>query len=81
MFTALVNSGTLVALTPQIHIHKDFYEKAWQLFKEMAANTDPVLTKDYRDNLNTSRKYAIAILEHFDKKGLTKMEGEGRIIL
>jgi selenocysteine-specific elongation factor len=81
MFAALVSGGTLVALTPQIHIHKDYYEKAWELFVDMASDAELVLTKDYRDNLGTSRKYAMAILEYFDKKGLTKMEGEGRVLL
>jgi selenocysteine-specific elongation factor len=84
MFAALVSGGILVTLTPQIHIHKDFYEQAWELFVSMAQDTSSVpglvLTKDYRDRLGTSRKYAMAILEYFDKKGLTKMEGEGRVL-
>jgi len=81
MFGALVSQGVLVALTPQIHLHKDFYNQALELFKTMATETSEVLTKDYRDRLGTSRKYAMAVLEYFDKKGITKMVGEGRILL
>lgn len=81
MFGALVSGGTLVALTPQIHLHKDFYQQALELFQIMSTETPQVLTKDFRDRLGTSRKYAMAVLEHFDKKGLTKMVGEGRVLL
>ncbi|MCL2754061.1 MAG: SelB C-terminal domain-containing protein, partial [Defluviitaleaceae bacterium] len=72
---------TLIALTPQIHMHKDFVEKALETFKRMATENELVLTKDYRDNLDTSRKFAMAILEYFDKKGATKMIGDGRVLL
>ncbi|MCL2350843.1 MAG: SelB C-terminal domain-containing protein, partial [Defluviitaleaceae bacterium] len=81
MFAAMTASGELVALTPQIHIHKDHYAAALDIFKTMAASNPQVLTKDYRDTLDTSRKFALAILEHFDKQGMTKMIGEGRILL
>jgi selenocysteine-specific elongation factor len=81
MFAALISQGTLIALTPQIHMHKDHYNTALELFHRMAQETDEVLTKDYRDNLGTSRKFAMAILEYFDKLGITKMIGEGRVLV
>ncbi|MCL2855156.1 MAG: selenocysteine-specific translation elongation factor [Defluviitaleaceae bacterium] len=81
VFGAMVSGGVLVALTPQIHLHRDFYDKAFDTFKTMAGNAPEVLTKDYRDELGTSRKYAMAILEYFDKKAITKMTGEGRVLL
>jgi len=81
MFSALVGQGVLVALTPQAHIHKDFYRQSLDLFKTMASEAPEVLTKDYRDRLGVSRKYAMFLLEHFDKMGITKMVGEGRVLL
>ncbi|MDR2166486.1 MAG: selenocysteine-specific translation elongation factor [Clostridiales bacterium] len=81
MFAALVAAGDLVAITPQIHLHKSHYNAAFAQFADMAAKAPEVLTKDFRDALNTSRKFAMAILEYFDKAGLTKMTGEGRILL
>jgi len=81
MFGALVSQGVLIALTQQAHIHKDFYGVALGLFKTMAAEAPEVLTKDYRDRLGVSRKYAMFLLEHFDKAGITKMVGDGRVLL
>ncbi len=80
-FDALIASGVLVALTPQIFIHADFYNKAFAAFSALAAQKGEVALGDFRDAIESSRKYAMAILEYFDKKGLTKKEGEGRRLL
>jgi hypothetical protein len=50
------------------------------LFREMAAGGRTVQAGQFRDDLGTSRKVAIAILEHFDKISLTKAVGEGRTL-
>jgi len=78
--TALMTNGTLVALTPQILIHKEQYLAAFRIFEEMAS-VAPVALGVYRDRLGVSRKYAVAILEHFDKRGFTRLEGEARILV
>ncbi|MCL2575636.1 MAG: selenocysteine-specific translation elongation factor [Defluviitaleaceae bacterium] len=79
-FAAMLSQGKLIAITPQIHLHNEHCDAALAIFKEMAAQGGEVLTKDFRDKLDTSRKFAMAILEYFDKKGITKMVGEGRIL-
>jgi selenocysteine-specific elongation factor len=50
------------------------------MFREMAAEGRTVLASQFRDGLGTSRKVAVAILEHFDKISLTKAVGEGRTL-
>jgi len=80
ILTSLLASGTLIALTSQIFIHKDFYNKAIDKFTEMY-NDEPITLGSFRDELKISRKYAVAILEHFDKKNITKLQGEARILL
>ena len=81
VFQSLVKSGELVALTPQIHVLKKFYDEALQLFLTLAEAKDEVLLADFRDAIAASRKYALAFLEYFDKKGITKKVGEGRILV
>jgi selenocysteine-specific elongation factor len=34
----------------------------------------------FRDLLNTSRKYALGLLEHLDEKGVTKRVGDERVL-
>ncbi|MCL2353870.1 MAG: selenocysteine-specific translation elongation factor, partial [Defluviitaleaceae bacterium] len=81
VFEALVAGETLIPLTPQTYVHKDFYPKALGLFNEMHAEKSPVDTKEYRDRMGVSRKYAMAFLEDFDKKGITQLLENGRVLL
>ncbi|MDR2182984.1 MAG: selenocysteine-specific translation elongation factor [Clostridiales bacterium] len=81
VFQSLIKRGEVVALTPQIHIRKDFFEQALQIFITLAKAKDEVALADFRDAIAASRKYALALLEYFDKKGITKKVGEGRILL
>ena len=34
----------------------------------------------YRDELGSSRKIAVALLEHYDKTGFTRKEEGGRVL-
>ncbi|MDR2726346.1 MAG: selenocysteine-specific translation elongation factor [Candidatus Adiutrix sp.] len=79
-FSALVRRGLLVRLDDLYYIHKTHYERSLSLFREMAAGGQTVLAAKFRDELGTSRKVAIAILEHFDKINLTKAVGAGRTL-
>ncbi|MCL2398049.1 MAG: selenocysteine-specific translation elongation factor, partial [Defluviitaleaceae bacterium] len=79
VFEALVKGGQLVALTPQIHVTDENYRKALGLFADLA-NGGEVTLGDFRDAINASRKYALAFLEYFDKKAITKKVGEGRVL-
>ena len=81
VFAALQASGELVTVAPQITFHTTHYNRALEIFKQMAAENPQVITKDFRDKLDTSRKFAMGLLEHFDKKGISKMVGDGRILL
>ncbi len=77
-FDALVDSDVLVVLTPKMAIHKSHYNSALETFDRLEEENGEVLLGTFRDALNTSRKYAVALLEHFDKKGLTKKTGDVR---
>ena len=54
-------------------------EKAKDAFREMAMQK-PVVLGEFRDYLGCSRKVAVALLEHFDKRGFTRKTEEGRIL-
>jgi selenocysteine-specific elongation factor len=79
-FAALIRRGELVRLDDSYCLHKIYYDQAWQKFKDMAADQAAVVVGQFRDELGTSRKVAVALLEYFDKMGLTKPAGEGRAL-
>ena len=78
VFTSLLNKKTLIRLDDQYCLHKDFYEKAQAVFRELAAEKGIVALGEYRENLGCSRRVAVPILEHFDKNGFTVKTEEGR---
>ncbi|WP_420820272.1 SelB C-terminal domain-containing protein [Rubneribacter badeniensis] len=40
----------------------------------------PATAAELKEAMGTSRKYAIPLLEHFDGKGLTRREGDLRVL-
>lgn len=80
VFTSLLNKRILIRLDGQYCIHKQYYIKAKEVFKNMAETQKTVSLGEYRDMLGCSRKIAVAILEHFDKNGYTRKTEEGRML-
>jgi len=79
-FDSLLKDGSIVMLAPQIFLHANFLAKAAEILNTLAAEKKTVLLGDYRDALGTSRKYAVALLEYFDKKGVTVKNGDARTV-
>ncbi|MDR1045217.1 MAG: selenocysteine-specific translation elongation factor [Candidatus Adiutrix sp.] len=79
-FSALTRRGLIKRLDDSYYLHSTYYDQAWQRFQELAANRAVVQVGRFRDELQTSRKVAVALLEHFDKAGLTRPVGEGRTL-
>lgn len=80
LLNAMLADGTLVRLDAQIYIHRDAYEQAVELVRQMIARDGQVVLGEYRDALGTSRKFAVALLEQFDRVKLTKKVGDARIL-
>lgn len=80
VFTSLLNKKTLIRLDDLYCIHKEYYEKAKKTFRTIAKERTVVVLGTYRDELDCSRKVALALLEHFDKNGFSRKTEEGRIL-
>lgn len=74
----LKKSGTIISLDLKYFIHREYYEKALDLLNHHFEKNEEIALGDYRDMLGASRKYAVALLEEFDKKRITKKVGETR---
>ena len=79
MIVDLAKSGKLVKLSNDYYIHKKHYDFALSLVKEEINNNGQIKMSDLRDRLNTSRKYAIIILDYMDSKHITELRGDVRI--
>ena len=73
---SLITSGDLILLTPQICLYRKDYDSVLAAAKMHFAASDSLTLAQLRDLLNTSRKYAQAIVEYFDKIHITKKDGD-----
>ncbi|HKP67768.1 MAG TPA: SelB C-terminal domain-containing protein, partial [Pyrinomonadaceae bacterium] len=83
VFQLLVNSGEIVAVSVEFyvmsHVLKNLAEK---LRQHAAATGDPTVdVGKFKDIAGVSRKYAIPLLEYFDRTHVTRRVGDKRQIL
>jgi len=74
----LINRGVLIRLTPQILMHRDHVDEAWRIVREAIDTNGSITLAEFRDHLDASRKFAIAILEYFDKLKRTRLVDDAR---
>jgi len=75
-----VDDGSLIMLSPQIVINSQFYAQALEIFMREATEKEITLA-EFRDCLQTSRKYAMALLEYFDRKKISRKIGDARVAI
>ena len=49
--------------------------------QQTVAREGSVTVGGMRDRFGSSRKYALAFLEHLDERRVTRREGEGRVLV
>jgi selenocysteine-specific elongation factor len=80
VFAHLLERGDLVQVADDIFFHRDRHEEAKKRVVAALERTGFLASSAFKDELGTSRKYAIPLLEHFDEIGLTVREGDGRVL-
>lgn len=79
LINAVCVEGRLVRISQDIVITPGLLARAETLVRERGAA--PGLTvSSFREALGTSRKYALPILEYFDAKGITRRQGDLRVL-
>jgi len=75
--TALISAGTIVKVGPLTFTAEAIAHARAQLIQ--LANNQPTFTaSDARQVWDTSRKFAIPLLEYFDRTGVTRFDGQMR---
>ena len=80
VLTKLVAEGTVVRLGPELHFDAAAMAAARDSIETHLRANGEMLAKDARDLLGTSRKYVVPILEYLDAQGLTKRDGDVRVL-
>jgi selenocysteine-specific elongation factor len=78
---ALRDAGRAVRVSKSLHYHADVLADIRARLVEIAArNGGSVTLAQLRDELATSRKFAQALLEHFDSEKVTIRRGDEHVL-
>jgi selenocysteine-specific elongation factor len=79
--TALCTAGRAVRVTRALHFHPDRLAEIHSILIATAARHEGAITiAQLRDELGTSRKFAQALLEHFDAERVTIRRGDAHFL-
>lgn len=78
VYRALVDSGELVQVSPEVVFLEEDYRNWVSKVKEFIETNGTITVAQARDLFHTSRKYVLALLEYLDGIGLTVREGDAR---
>lgn len=76
---SMINSGNLVKIGELI-FHKDVIKAGEQRIRDYVGKHGSMTVADFRNLIDSSRKYAVPLLEYYDKTGLTRRMGDVRIL-
>lgn len=80
IFDSLLDEGIIVKVSEDCLFLKEDYDKVKELIVNFINTNGSLTLAQLRDELNTSRKYAMALIEHFDGIKLTKRVDDKRVL-
>lgn len=81
VFDALVEMGQMIKINEEMYIVGEFVVRARELLVNFIYENNEITAAQFRDLINASRKYAVAILEYFDSVKLTKRVEDKRVLI
>lgn len=77
---ALSDKGSLVEVAPEIMLERAVYDAMVETIVGMIREKGSITVAAVRDQFHTSRKYALALMEHLDEKRVTRRVGDERVL-
>lgn len=78
VYDGLVQLEALVPVSPDVVYRKEDYDRIVANIKTGLSGGGTISVAEFRDQYHTSRKYALALLEHLDEIGVTRRDGDVR---
>lgn len=76
----LLDQGRLVRVSEDVVFLPETYAELVGWVRAQIAQTGSVSVAQFRDRFATSRKYALALLEHLDERKITRRQGDVRVL-
>ncbi len=80
VYEALLRLGKIRQINPDVVFLRETYEDATRQVRALLEARGTITAAEVRDALGTSRKYALALLEHLDETGVTRRVGDARVL-
>jgi selenocysteine-specific elongation factor len=80
LFEVCVAEGHLARVTDEIYLHVDADAEMRRLVTERLQKASGLTVAEIRDLLGTTRKYAVPLCEYLDRVGVTRREGDLRLL-
>ncbi len=81
LFSALLDTGILVKVSPEVVFLAETYREMVKRVVERLEREGKITVAQVRDMFGTSRKYALALMEHLDERKITRRVGDERVLL
>lgn len=78
---SLLDQGELYKVNEECILYNEYFSEAKHMLTQHIQSNGFITAGDFRDLLDTSRKYAVAILEHFDSLKITKRVEDKRFLI
>ncbi len=80
VLAALIELGQLIKLSEDVLLLAETYRSGVEQIRAQLGVQKTLTVAQVRDLFNTSRKYALALMEHLDAQGITKRVGDERML-
>ncbi len=80
LISLLEREGELIRLTETIYFSRTAISKASKLLIEYLTENGEISLAEFRDLLDSTRKYVLPLLEYFDQQNLTVRRGDLRLL-
>jgi selenocysteine-specific elongation factor len=80
LFDVCVAEGQLVHVAGDLYLHADAEGEMRRLVREKLAGGAGLTVAEIRDLLGTTRKFAVPLCEYLDRAGVTKRDGDLRVL-
>ena len=80
VYEALLKLGRIRQINPDVALLRETYADAVGRIRALIGDRGTITAAEVRDALGTTRKYALALLEHLDESGVTRRVGDARVL-
>jgi selenocysteine-specific elongation factor len=80
VLNALIELGHFVQCSPEVLFLSETYDAMVEKIEAHLKAEGKITVAEVRDLFSTSRKYALALMEHLDAQGVTKRVGDERVL-